>query len=110
MKRVLAFTALLSLSGCVTALSTASVVLPLITTSIDAACASSQALAQQAAATPQLATSSKLVRVNNKIATVCGVVDPSSAQAGSALHQLNTATAQLLGAAGAAGVQLKGVK
>lgn len=106
----LALVMLLGLSGCVTAMSTAAVVLPLITTSIDAACASSQALAQQAAATPQLATSSKLVRVNNKIATICGVVDPASAQAGSALYQLNTATAQLLGAAGAAGVQLRGLR
>ncbi len=98
---------LLGLSGCVTASMSA---ISLITTSIDVACASSQALAQQAAASPELVISPKLAKVNAKIASVCGVVDPSSAQAGSALHSLNTATAQLLGAAGAAGIQLRGLK
>ncbi len=110
-KKVLKIVAVASLvGGCVSALGTASALLPLITTSIDAACASSQALAQQAQVQPPLAGSSKLAKVNAKIAAVCGVVDPASVEAGNALHSLNTATAELLGQAGALGVQLRGLK
>ena len=111
MRKVLLAAALpLFLTGCVSALSTASAVLPLITSSLDAACASSTALATQAASQPALKGASVLVKVNNAVAGVCGKIDPTSAAAGSALNTLNTLTAQLLGVAGAAGINLPGIK
>ncbi len=112
MRRTLLAVALLcplALAGCVTALSTASSLLPYITTSLDVACKSSQTLAQQAAAQPALSKSSALIKVNSKIASICGVIDPTSAQVGIALNSLNTTTAALLGAAGAVGIKLPGL-
>lgn len=101
---------MLPLGGCVAgALGTANAVLPLITTSLDVACASSTAIATQAKANPATAGSSAIGKVNNAVASFCGKVDPTSAQAALALNSLNTLTAQLLGVAGAAGVKLPGL-
>jgi hypothetical protein len=91
-------------------LSTSSALLPVITSSLDAACASSAALASQAKAQPALAGSSTLSKVSSAVGGFCGKVDPTSAAAGQALNTLNTLTAQLLGVAGAAGINLPGLK
>jgi hypothetical protein len=111
-KTFMAAAFLVPLSGCagsLTALTVASNLLPVITTSLDAACASSAALATQAKAQPPLARSSILSSVNGAIGRFCGKVDPVSAAAGPALNNLNTVTADLLGLAGAAGIKLPGL-
>lgn len=111
----LAALCLLALGACnptsITAgLTTASNLLPVITTSLDAACASSTALATQAKAQPTLAGSSVLTSVNSAVAKFCGKVDPTSGAAAPALQNLNTITAQLLNLAGTVGIKLPGLK